>query len=95
MTLAQALQIARCKGARSVLGAELLETLLRENRLYAATRRGVRPLTRFKAELFARIWEQLGWIGTQSGKIVALDNEGLRTQPRVPAQEREMAAQCS
>lgn len=64
MTLAQALQSARCKGARSVLGAELLETLLRENRLYAATSRGVRPVTRSKAELFARIWEQLGWIGT-------------------------------
>jgi radical SAM superfamily enzyme YgiQ (UPF0313 family) len=68
--LEEALNIARNRGKRSTLGAELFEMLLKEGRLYAATREGYNPLPRFNPDLFFTFWARLDIIKTQEGKII-------------------------
>ncbi|HWP49337.1 MAG TPA: radical SAM protein [Candidatus Limnocylindrales bacterium] len=72
LTLGEALDKARSQGKRSALGADLLEKLLTEQRLYAATGHGLKLLPRFKSELFFRVWSNLDQIGTQEGKTIIL-----------------------
>lgn len=71
MTLVEALQIARRAGGRCAIGADLLETLLTERRLYASTREGLKPLPRFKADLFFEVWSQLDGICTLEGRRIS------------------------
>jgi radical SAM superfamily enzyme YgiQ (UPF0313 family) len=73
IALAEALHLAHSQGNRSALGAKLLERLLNEKRLYAATKNGLTPLEQFRSSLFFRIWSLLGRIGTQQGKTIRLD----------------------
>ncbi len=50
---------------RQRLGLALLRELLATGVLHAATPQGWKPLKRFRAELFFRIWNDLDFIGTQ------------------------------
>ncbi len=68
--LEEALNIARNRGKRSTLGAELFEKLLQEGRLYAATKEGCKPLSRFNKDLFFNFWNRLDFIKTQEGKVI-------------------------
>jgi len=52
---------------RQALGLELLRELFRSGVLYAATPQGRKPLTRFRFEVFARLWERMECIVTQGG----------------------------
>jgi len=72
MTLAEALCAARSQGKRAALGAELLGKILREKQLCAATKNDFRPLSRFRSDLFLRIWSSLEHIGTQERKMIRL-----------------------
>jgi radical SAM superfamily enzyme YgiQ (UPF0313 family) len=72
LPLGDALDRARQQGKRYALGAELLEKLLIEQCLYAATGSGLKPLLRFKPELFLQVWSELDHIGTQAGKVIRL-----------------------
>lgn len=70
--LGEALETGRSQGKRTALGADLLERLLTEGRLYAATREGLMPLPRFKAGLFFTFWDGLDRIRTCQGKILQI-----------------------
>jgi hypothetical protein len=63
-TLREAVDLAANLGKRERIGAELLARLLAEKRLYAATKQGLKPLTHFRPELFFRVLERAGTIGT-------------------------------
>ncbi|MBI5440339.1 MAG: B12-binding domain-containing radical SAM protein [Deltaproteobacteria bacterium] len=69
--LATLLRAAAEGGGRAGLGADGLERLLSERRLYAFPRRGPPvPLPAFRPELFLRVWSTLGWVETQDGKRI-------------------------
>lgn len=68
--LGEALAVARGLGGRRALGAELLERLLAEGILYAASPAGLEPLPRFDAPLFRSLWRRLGRVATQSGVAI-------------------------
>lgn len=55
---------------RQETGQTLLKKLLREGRLYAATRQGLRPLPRFKTGLFSDVLKKAGSIMTREGKVI-------------------------
>lgn len=72
LSLAEALNIARERGKRSALGVELLRRLLAEGNLFAATGKGLKPLPKFKRQIFLNFWSRLDQIGTQKGKIIGI-----------------------
>jgi radical SAM superfamily enzyme YgiQ (UPF0313 family) len=95
LCLEAALDFAGRGDGRSRIGALLLEKLFREGRLDAATSRGFRPLEKFKAELFFRVWEELGTIATQRGRIInSLHWRPAVRQAFVPLREKYPAAQA-
>ncbi len=55
---------------RERLGAGLLDRLMDERRLHAATRAGLKPLVRFDPDLFLEVLDQAGEIRTLSGATV-------------------------
>jgi hypothetical protein len=71
-TLEEALAHARGSGQRARIGAELLERLLGEKRLYAATRNDRRFLSRFRPTVFFRVCEETGYLRTRQGAVIVL-----------------------
>jgi hypothetical protein len=69
-TFMDALDTAAGQGKRAKTGAELLRRIFEEKVLYAATKIGLRPLPRFKTELFLKVWNGLNSIMTQDGAII-------------------------
>lgn len=69
-TFIDALDTAAGQGKRAKTGAELLRRIFEEKVLYAATKNGLRPLPRFKTELFLKVWNGLNSIMTQDGAII-------------------------
>jgi radical SAM superfamily enzyme YgiQ (UPF0313 family) len=69
-SLSKALAIAEKQGARSATGAQILRKLLKEKVLYAATSKGLKPLSRFKPELFFQLWRKLDIIQTLENKTL-------------------------
>ncbi len=67
-TLQEALNGAGEKGPREKIGAELLQKLFRERRLYASTRDGLKPLTRFRPGLFFEVMEKSERVCTMQGQ---------------------------
>ncbi|MCC6750322.1 MAG: B12-binding domain-containing radical SAM protein [Deltaproteobacteria bacterium] len=59
-------------GGRTALGFELLARLARDGVLYAATPDGLKPLPRFDAALFSRLWSRLERVVTQAGQVIRL-----------------------
>jgi radical SAM superfamily enzyme YgiQ (UPF0313 family) len=73
ISLREAMEIARQEGGRSGIGAEILKKLFEERRLFASTKEGLKPLTRFKEALFFRAWREIEFIKTQEGKKIGLE----------------------
>jgi len=71
VSLVHALSQATKEGGRVALGSEILGRLLTDGILFGAARDGLRPLPRFRVELFRRVWSRLGSVG-------ALDRGCLR-----------------
>lgn len=76
--LDRALAIAQVQDKRSQTGVRLLQRLLREKTLFAATPNGEVPLSKFKTELFFKVWNKLGNICTQENKMIRI---GQREHP--------------
>jgi len=70
VTLEEALVVARKKTPRGKIGAELLEKLIAENRLYAFTGGDLKPLNRFRTNLFLRVMEKTGRLCTTGGQWI-------------------------
>jgi radical SAM superfamily enzyme YgiQ (UPF0313 family) len=68
--LQEVLDKARYKGTREKIGVELLQKLFREQRIYASTKEGLRPLPRFQAGLFCDLLERAGHIRTIEGNVI-------------------------
>jgi radical SAM superfamily enzyme YgiQ (UPF0313 family) len=68
VTLKEALGTAGEKGSREKIGADILEKLLTEKRLYAFTRKGLKPLTRFRTDLFFQVMKKTARICTTNGQ---------------------------
>ena len=74
----KALGLARQSGKRSQIATEIFERIFLDRRLHAATKSGLRPLNKFKADLFLKVWAQLGEIRTQQNEIIRIaGNEKL------------------
>jgi hypothetical protein len=69
------LGLAKQKGGRDLLGAEILEKLLAGEGLFAATNQGFQPVLKFKTELFFKIWNQLEYVTTQAGRRIRVELE--------------------
>ncbi len=74
VTLQDALSAAEQGGQREKLGAQILQRLLTERRLYAATKRRLEPLPRFKAEIVLKVWTKSKFICTQDGTWIDLSD---------------------
>jgi radical SAM superfamily enzyme YgiQ (UPF0313 family) len=72
ISFSEALALARLKGRRASSGVEILSRLLTEKTLYAATPDGLKPLPRFRAPLFFKLWTQMREIVTTEGKGIRL-----------------------
>jgi radical SAM superfamily enzyme YgiQ (UPF0313 family) len=72
VTLQEALSGAQEKGPREKMGVELLQKLFRERCLFASTREGLKPLPRFRAELFFRVLEKAATLKTAQGIVINL-----------------------
>jgi radical SAM superfamily enzyme YgiQ (UPF0313 family) len=70
--LTEALRRAKQSGGRSAVGAALLERLFREGTLSAWTRQGLRPLSRFRGELFLRVMDEIEAVCTLKGSSILL-----------------------
>jgi radical SAM superfamily enzyme YgiQ (UPF0313 family) len=68
----EALRAASDLGSRGKLGAEILEKLLDQKRLYAWTGKGFEPLPRFKADLFMKVWTKARSVHTLHGGFIDL-----------------------
>lgn len=84
-SLSEALALVRKEGGRNALGAEILEKLLAGEGFFAATRLGFQKVEKFKTELFFKIWNQLGYVSTQGGKKLVLQEETILAQAQEPA----------
>ncbi|SPD74090.1 Radical SAM domain protein [uncultured Desulfobacterium sp.] len=69
-TFREALDAASLRGTRDKIGAEILRCIFKEKVLYAAAKNGLKPLPRFKADLFLKVWGRLAFITTQDGAVV-------------------------
>jgi radical SAM superfamily enzyme YgiQ (UPF0313 family) len=68
----EALHKAAELGSRERLGAEILEKLVDERRLYAWTKKGFDLLPRFRADLFIKVWRRARFIRTLRGGFIDL-----------------------
>ena len=74
VTFMEALDTAAGQGKRSKTGTEILRLIFEEKVLYAATKKGLRPLPRFKTDLFFKVWNGLNSIMTQDGAIIDISS---------------------
>jgi hypothetical protein len=71
-SLDQLLADSAAMDQRTRLGAEVLQRLLAEQKLYAVTGNGLREVPEFDSALFMRLWAELDWLTTQAGKRVTI-----------------------
>jgi len=57
---------------RQNIGIDLLKVLLMQKLLYARTSSGLKPLNKFRSDLFFDLWNRLKFIRTQQGKIIRI-----------------------
>lgn len=55
---------------RNEIGADLMQRLFKEKVLYAVTKEGYRPLSRFQPDLFFKVWEKMPYITSQGGSVI-------------------------
>ena len=72
VSLQDALIEADNAGHREKLGAQILQKLLNEGRLCAATKGGLEILPRFRAEIFLKVWTKSKSVRTQRGDLIEL-----------------------
>jgi len=72
LTLNEALDKAREIGGRAATGAELLDRLFRERRLYALARSGPEPLKRFQWDVFSEAWSRIKTVESFNGGSIRL-----------------------
>jgi radical SAM superfamily enzyme YgiQ (UPF0313 family) len=72
ISLAEALESARGAGKRSISGAEILQAFFKEKKLFAVTGNGMAVLSRFKPDLFYRVWAKTPYIISQKGSRISL-----------------------
>ena len=70
VTLKEALSAAAEKGSREKIGADILKKLLTENLLHASTRKGLKPLTHFRTDLFFQVMEKTARLCTTTGQWI-------------------------
>lgn len=70
VSLQDALSEAEKGGHREKLGAQILKTLIEEQRLYAANRGGLQQVPRFDIRVFSKVLEKAPFIRTRDGIIV-------------------------
>lgn len=87
--LEEALATASNAGGRHEKGARLLSLLLREGVLYAATRTGLKPRSRFRAPLFFRVLGEARYLRTLEGGLMRLSPLGQHPKSG-PAPRRAM-----
>jgi len=68
--LSEALQYTEKQGGRIALGVEVFRKLFEHHTLYAVVGKELKPIRRFKPEVFFRVWSRLQNICTQEGKIL-------------------------
>ncbi|MBN1847309.1 MAG: radical SAM protein [Deltaproteobacteria bacterium] len=71
MSIDDALDRAESLGKREKTGVEILRRLFKEKVMHAATGNGLKPLPRFRSDLFSGLWDRLHDIVTQKGGIVS------------------------
>ncbi len=64
-------QVEKVTGRKGI-GIELLKLLLMQKILYARTSSGLKPLHKFRSDLFFDLWGKLKFIRTQQGKIIRI-----------------------
>ncbi len=69
LPLKEALQFAG-ENKRARTGGDLLTRLLEENNLYAATGQGLKPVSRFRSEIFFRILTETNTVRTMEGREI-------------------------
>jgi len=69
LPLKEALQSAE-ENKRGGVGADLLTRLLKEDKLYAATAQGLKPVSRFRSEIFFRILTETNTVRTMEGREI-------------------------
>jgi radical SAM superfamily enzyme YgiQ (UPF0313 family) len=74
VSLHEALSEAENAGHREKLGAQILQKLLTEGLLYAATKRGLQLLPRFRADIFMKVWTKSKSVRTQGGARITLSD---------------------
>ncbi len=62
------------ESARRRLGLEILHKLLHTGILFAALGEELRPLERFRSELFFQIWTRLGHLSTPGGRRIRIES---------------------
>jgi radical SAM superfamily enzyme YgiQ (UPF0313 family) len=72
VSLQDALKQTQNTGHREKLGAQILQKLLDEGRLYAATKGGLEHLPKFKADIFMKVWTKSKSVCTQRGDLINL-----------------------
>ncbi len=70
MPLAEVLHEAEQQGGRTTLGVMILRKLFEQRMLYAVGGNDLKPVRRFQADLFVRVWNQLEQICTQQGRHI-------------------------
>lgn len=61
-------------GKKNEIGAELIRRLFKDKVLYAMTKDGEKPLSKFQVELFFRVWEKMRNIVEQDGTIIEVSS---------------------
>lgn len=74
VSLQEALNEAESAGHREKLGAQILRKLLDEKRLFAVTKVGLKPVSRFSAKLFFQVMEKAGLIRAKGGGEIILSS---------------------
>jgi radical SAM superfamily enzyme YgiQ (UPF0313 family) len=72
ISLSEALKAARDQSERFAIGSELLLKLIKKGILFAYTRNGLKPLSRFQSDLFFKTWSHHETITTLSGERIKL-----------------------
>jgi radical SAM superfamily enzyme YgiQ (UPF0313 family) len=70
--LDELLQAPPEKEQRTRLGLEIFRRLLAERKLYAGAGDGLQAVPEFDPQLFLRLWSELDWLTTQTGKRITV-----------------------
>lgn len=72
VTLEEALESALKMDKRSAAGAEILHRLLAGQGHWVWTEKGFLPHSKFRPEVFLKVWNRLEWIMTQQGRRILI-----------------------